>query len=100
MQLLSSRAHVLDPDLLAFMRLSENARTVQWFADAGVLDLNVALVRFEVKYCRQVICQIPGFAKVRIGNTRFQGRAAAHSNPPTPPRSLPPPIPARFGGRE
>lgn len=99
-RLLSSRAHILEPDLLAFMRLSENARTVQWLADAGALDLNKALVRFEVQYCRQVIWQIPGFAQVRIGETRFRGRSAAHSIHPTPPRSLPPPIPARFGGKE
>lgn len=102
---LARRARLVPRDVLAYVRLRENYRTVQWLADAGVLDMNNPLVRYETKYCRHVLWEIPSFAPVHRGETRWATRlprpSVRHTEPRTIPRSQPPPLrsPSRGGRR-
>ncbi len=102
---LAKRARSIPRDVLAYVRLRENYRTVQWLADAGVLDMNKPLVRYETKYCRHVLWAIPNFAQAYRGETRWAAKlprpSTRHSGPRTAPRSLPPPVrsPLRGGRR-
>lgn len=102
---LAHRARFIDKEVLAYVRLRENYRTVQWLADAGFLDMNNPLVRYETKYCRHVLWAIPNFALIHRGETRWATKLPKpfprHSGPRTAPRSLPPPLrsPLRGGRR-
>lgn len=101
---LAKRARSIPRDVLAYVRLRENYRTVQWLADAGVLDMTNSVVRYETQYCRHVLWEIPSFARAHRGETRWASRLpkpSRHSEPRTIPRSLPPPLrsPSRGGRR-
>ncbi len=92
---MSRWAEGADEDFLAYVRQKECLRTVQWLVNAGVLNLEDPLTRFEVEHCRDTILQMPRFTDIRPGRTTWADKRQDKYPGKRRPKhtSAPPPIP-------